>query len=237
MKITIGITSYNREKYLVKLQQSLSMSYSIEFCNTRIFDDCSTEFNTIELKRMFPAAVTIIRRNKNLGPDKNLWQMYVDFLETNDDILVTMDADLICRPDWIYFVKEHFPYTEGIMSLYNSAFHKPIKKTTINNQVFLEKDHIGAAGSILHKDIVKEIVSNVPPSDGYDWAWSAFLRNKSKRIMVSNTSYFQHIGLYGYNCNGFNTFDFGLNFIPANNINKIFLSDFFLEILALRKKP
>lgn len=121
MKITVGITTFNRKNYLVKLQQSLSMSHNINSCNIRIYDDCSNEFSIRDLKRLFPNALEIIRRDRNVGADRNMRQMYVDFLKTNDDILVTMDSDLICRPDWIDFTEKHFYYTGGIMSFTSVA--------------------------------------------------------------------------------------------------------------------
>ena len=234
MKISIGITTYNRKKYLLKLQQSLCMSQSIDSCNIRIYDDCSTEYTNIDLKQLFPTAVEIVRRTENMGADENLRQMYVDFLATGDDILVTMDSDLICRPDWINFTKQYFQHTDGILGLYNSAFHKAIAKPVIHNQEFLEKAHIGAAGSVLHRDVVYEVVSSVPPTIGYDWAWSSFLRRQGTRILVSKTSYVQHIGLLGYNCNGLSICEIGLNFFPISEVNKKFLDDFKQEALLLK---
>lgn len=117
MKFSIGITTYNRKKYLLKLQQSPCMSQSINTCNIRIYDDCSTEYTNTDLQQLFPTAVEIVRRTKNMGADNNLREMYVDFLATGDDVLVTMDSDLICRPDWITFTKQFFRYTNGILSL------------------------------------------------------------------------------------------------------------------------
>lgn len=234
MKISIGITTYNRKKYLLKLQQSLCMSHSIDSCNIRIYDDCSTEYSDTDLKQLFPTAVEIVRRTKNMGADQNLRQMYVDFLASGDDILVTMDSDLICRPDWINFTKQYFQHTDGILSLYNSAFHKTIAKPVIHNQEFWEKAHIGAAGSVLHRDVIHEIVSNVPSTIGYDWAWSSFLRRQGVRILVSKASYVQHIGLQGFNCNGLSICEVGLNFSPISDINKNFLDDFKQEALLLR---
>ncbi|MDR6123327.1 glycosyltransferase involved in cell wall biosynthesis [Bacillus sp. SLBN-46] len=235
MKVTIGITTFNRKKYLVKHQQSLNLSQNIDSCNIRIFDDCSTELDIADLKSLFPNAVTIIQRDKNMGPDRNLRQMYLDFLTTQDDILVTMDSDLICRPDWLNFTEEHFNHTKGIMSLYNSRLHRPMKKLKINKNVFLEKNHIGAAGSIMSREIINEIVKNLPPSDSFDWAWSNFLRSKGIPLLVSNESYFQHIGLQGFNCDGIKIVEYGLNFNPTHEKNQKFITEYQQEYIKIRQ--
>lgn len=236
LKISIGITSFNRKKYLAKLQQSLYLSHNIDSCNIRIYDDCSTELSILEIKQLFPTALTITQRNHNMGPDRNLRQMYVDFLETDDDVLVTMDSDLICRPDWLSFTKDHFHHTKGIMSLYNSKRHKPMKSILINGKMFLEKNHIGAAGSIMSRVIVNEIVRTLPPSDSFDWKWSELLRRNGIPLLVSNESYFQHIGLQGYNCDGIRTIDYGLNFHPLHEVNQKYMNEYQQEYLNIRKR-
>lgn len=237
MKITIGITTFNRKKYLIKLQQSLSRTENLDSCHIRIYDDCSTEFGITELKKWFPNAIEIMQREQNIGADRNLRQMYVDFLTTGDDLLVTMDSDLICRPDWLNFTKKHFHHANGILSLYNSKRHKPTKKISINEEEFLEKNHIGAAGSIMSKEIIQEIVKQLPPSDSFDWAWSDLLRQKGIPLLVSKESYFQHIGLLGYNCDGMNIIDYGLKFQPIHDLNKKFLSEFKGEYMKMRQNP
>lgn len=233
LKITVGITTFNRFEYLKKLQKSLYLTDHIDSCAVCIYDDCSTEISVADLYQLFPHATEIIRRNTNLGPDRNMRQMFVDFLDTDSDILVTMDSDLICRPDWLNFTLEHFEHTNGIMSLYNSVWHKPTAKLIINGQVFLEKQHIGAAGSIMHKSVVQEIISALPPSDSYDWAWCALLRRSNKRILVSSESYFQHIGLLGANSNDIAP-ELGLHFNPVHDVNRMILNEYFREASRLR---
>lgn len=218
----------------MRFQQSLALTENLDACHIRIYDDCSTEFSITELKKWFPNAIEIIQRKQNIGPDRNLRQMYVDFLSSDDDILVTMDSDLICRPDWLNFTKKHFDDTSGVLSLYNSKRHKPTRKIIMNGEVFLEKNHIGAAGSILSRKVIQEIVNQLPPSDSFDWAWSGLLRQKGVPILVSNDSYFQHIGLIGYNCDGKNTIDYGVRFHPIHDLNKKLLSDFKSEFMNRR---
>lgn len=232
MKITVGITTFNRLGYLKQMRQSLYASWGLERCHIRIYDDCSSEFTGADLLNMFPEAKDLIKRKTNLGSCGNMRQMYLDFLQTGDDLLVTADSDLLFRPDWIDFTVENFQYTDGIMSLYNSALHGDIKETVINGVEFVEKEHLGAAGVVLGREIVKEIVNNVPACTGYDWAWSAYLRQRNIRLLAAKESYVQHIGLVGEHCDGFATIDVGLNFYPLNKINEQLLVEFFQTALT-----
>lgn len=231
MKITIGITTHSRPEYLEKMRRSLYASNKLNSCNIRVYDDCSPIWDVDFLTKQFPSAKEIIRREKNLGPSRNMRQMYLDFLNTNDDLLFAADSDLIFHPDWIDFIRENFNYADGIMSLYNSAEHSPISETIINSRVFLEKNAIGSAGSVMNRRIVKKIVNKLPESENYDWKWSELLRKDKIRLLVSNRSYVQHLGLDGFNCNGLTVLDFGLNFYPGNKFNQHCLIEFFQNAL------
>ncbi|MGV3487574.1 MAG: glycosyltransferase family 2 protein [Tuberibacillus sp.] len=235
MKITIGITTFNRKEYLKRLEQSLSLVDGLESCPIRLYDDCSTELSIEEIESLFPHATDIVRRSENLGPDRNLRQMYVDFLATNDDVLVTMDSDLICRPDWIIFTKKYFPLTEGVMSLYHSRLHPPTRRLKLNGTVFYEKNHIGAAGSMMSREVIEGIIRHIPPGDSFDWAWSDFLRRKGIPMLVSRESYFQHLGVQGFHCDGISTVDVGLNFKPIHSLNRQFLAESRKELTEIRR--
>lgn len=237
MRISVGITTFNRFEYLQRAAHSLYLSKQLDLCNIRIYDDCSTDYTVTELKQLFPDAVQIVSRSTNLGADSNMHQMFLDFLETSDEVLVIFDSDLICRPDWIPFMIQYFADTDGILSLYNSMCHRPIKQLAIKGVPFWQKEHIGAAGTILNRETVSYIVDSLQVVDGFDWAWSDLLRRQGKRLLVSEESYFQHIGLKGYNCNGFSTFDFAMRFSPIHDLNRKLLTQLVQEAMAFRMKP
>ncbi|WP_338452879.1 hypothetical protein R4Z09_14035 [Niallia oryzisoli] len=89
----------------------------------------------------------------------------------------------------------------------------------------------------MSKEIIQEIAHQLPPSDSFDWTWSDLLRQKGVPILVSKESYFQHIGLLGYNCEGMNIIDYGMIFHPIHDLNKKFLSDFKSEFMKIRQNP
>lgn len=211
MKISIGITTYNRIEIVKRMASSLLLSNNLEQCNIRIYDDKSTEYGYNELRSIFKNATEIIVRIENLGADRNMREMFVDFLKTEDDYLLVADSDLIFNPDWYVFFKENSHL--DVLSLYNSVTHLDIKNNNnIKLNTIIEKDHIGAAGTIFKRNIINDIIKNVPSSRSYDWDWSKYLRKKNISLSVANRSYVQHIGIEGTNNNGSNIIDFGLNF-------------------------
>lgn len=231
LKITIGITLFNRLDYLKKMCLSLRHSIGLEQCSIRLYDDCSDEFSMDEIIKEFPFVTEGKRRDHNLGSDFNIQQMYLDFLETGDDILVNCDSDMIFHSDWITKIRELLPFTDGVLSCYNSALHTPEELLTINNENVVRKDSIGSAGTIFTRNIVQCIVNNVKPSYKYDWDWSRYLSTIGVRLLVTERSYIQHIGIVGQNCDAAQIIDYGLNFFPSNEDTLMLNIAFFEQVV------
>lgn len=217
-KITIAVATYNRIDYVRIISKSLTECKLIDSCNIRIYDDCSSELTLNDLAAIFPQAREIIVREKNLGADRNMHQIYKDFLRTEDDLLVVIDSDLICNPYFIEFVNENIDRTDGMLSVYNSISHEPLYEL---DETFLIKAHVGSAGTVFKREIVSLIVENeqLDFRVRYDWEWSAYLSNAGIRLFVSRESMVQHIGLCGQNCNGILTVQIGHNFRPVSGVN------------------
>lgn len=235
MKITIGITVYNRLDYIRKMCLSLRQSVGLEHCSIRIYDDCSTEFSMEELKKELPFVTEIKRRERNLGSDLNIQQMYRDFLETGDDVLINCDSDMIFHRDWINKIRELLPCTDGVLSCYNSALHIPVENLTINNENMVRKDTIGSAGTAFTRDIVQSIINNVKPSYKYDWDWSRYLSTIGVRLLVTELTYIQHIGIVGQNCDAAQIVDYGLNFFPTDEDTLRFNVAFFEQVVLANR--
>jgi len=232
MKITIGITTFNRPEYLQRMKKSLYASKGLDACHLRIYDDCSPHWGVDFLKKLFPDAVEIIRREKNLGSDHNIRQMFIDFLKTDDDVLISIDSDLIFHSDWLSILKKGLPFTDGVLSVYNSSLHESKGRVDLDgcDVSFVEKPHIGSAGAAFTKAIMQDIIDNVPISRTYDWDWSEYLIQKNKRLFVTEKSFVQHIGIDGYNNKNYLT-DFGMNFEIDNKINEKIFIDFFENLV------
>jgi len=212
------------------MSRSLQASEDLERCGIEVFDDSSTEFELDTLKHLFPPRSKVTRRSRTLGSDENARQMYIEFMKSNADLIVTADADLIFHPQWLKAIESNFSKTDGVLSLYNSMLHPTIRKSNSGGEVLCEKEHIGAAATVFHRDVLKQILEHFDrPTISFDFKWSAFLRKKKIKILTTERSYVQHIGLSGINCDGLRELDYGLNFDPGNEVNAKILAQFFEE--------
>lgn len=208
LKITFGICTYNRKKIVENSAASLKNIIGIGDVNILICDDCSTEYDEVFLKSIFPDNARIIKQNVNTGADKNTSLMYEEFLKSNDEWLFNADSDLIYRSDIIETIKYYKDKSSGIVTFFNSITHNTIG----DNEYFLEKDSIGAAGCLLHRNIVKLILKNIQYRDfGFDVGFSKLLRKKGYKLFSTKESYVQHIGVSGFNSRDI-VFDYGHNF-------------------------
>ena len=223
MKITIGVTTYNRLDLLHLMVQSFYASERPYSYNLRIYDDASEYVSEESLRQMFPDAVTIFRQMVNRGADLNTKDMYEDFLKSGDDVFFNADSDLIFSHDWmekgIYFLEK----TEGILSIFNAASHPAI----FENEGLCEKKHLGAAGTFFIRERLMEFISNKCDEDepmGIDWSWSRYFQTRGVKLFSTTQSFVQHIGLEGFNSQ-LGLFDFGKNFFVDSQLNGQILND------------
>jgi hypothetical protein len=243
-KITLAIATHNRKHILEKMITSLFLSDMGEHVHIRIYDDASTDFDEDFLRKAFPGSKTIMRNPVNLGPSKNMHRIFTDFIAQGDDILILTDSDLIFNREWLAVVEQIIDGTDGVMSLYNSVLHTGILDTfQIDNVSMLNKRTIGGAGAVFKKNIIKKILSDLPPSNTYDWDWSDYLVKSGVRLLVTERSYVQHIGIVGFNsgnyfggdCSG-SLCDYGINFIGGNEHNEKVQGEFFNELFQIYTK-
>lgn len=243
-KITLAIATYNRKHLLEKMITSLYLSDIGDNVHIRIYDDASTDFDEDFLQRAFPGSKTIIRNPVNIGPSKNMHRIFTDFIAFDDDILILTDSDLIFNREWLAIVERIIDHTDGMMSLYNSVLHTRILgKLQIDNVNMLNKRTIGGAGAVFKKNILKKILSDLPPSNTFDWDWSDYLVKSGVRLLVTERSYVQHIGIVGFNSGNYfggefsgSLCDYGVNFIGGNEYNEKIQGEFFNELLQIYTK-
>jgi glycosyltransferase involved in cell wall biosynthesis len=231
VSVTVAITTFNRAQYIVKMKKSLQETVDLETAHVRVYDDCSSDFDETYLHTMFPDAETILRSKRNLGCDENLFQAMKNFLTTDDEIFVIADSDLIFHPEWLRFLKRCFPLTDGVMSLYNSYLHPPIEQVKLDDVPFVRKSAIGAAGTVMDRKTVSTILESLRRSSHIDWKFSTILESEGIRLLVSQQSYVQHIGIHGKNNIGLKA-DFGLNFLPGSRTNEEIMTAYTEELLA-----
>lgn len=228
MRITLAIPKYNRKEIV----EITSLSFKeLSDINIRIYDDRSSEYDLSFLKKVFPTAKEIILRNQNLKADKNMYTIYTDFLNTNDDILIQLDSDMLIGKDFFLMVSEiskNILKEEAVYSLYNSNSHEFIEENVfkiINKEIFKLKEHIGGACVIFSKKTLEKIIKNIKIKNNdfsnYDYKWSKYLRENNIPIYVSQKSYVQHIGVGGQNNTSIKNIDIGYDFVGTLDITQV----------------
>lgn len=228
--ITIGITTYNRGDILGKSAASL---YASDLCfphNIRIYDDHSSEYDINYLKELFPNAASVVVRERNLKADKNIFLMYKDFLETNDEFFFNADSDLIYNPHWMHIVMSLIKNTDGVLSLFNTPNHSVASDMS---EEFCLKNDIGSAGALFTRERAMQIVENLGSrkrSFSVDWKFCQMFAEQGVKIYCTKKSYVQHIGFEGQN-SLLKHFDFGEGFEVGNTVNGQILNDVFARYI------
>jgi len=227
--ITIGIQTYNRKKILETMANSLYNSDLSIPHNIRIYDDCSSEYNKDFLEELFPTAKTIKINQINLKADKNMYQMYIDFLNSSDQLIFTADSDLIFTKNWLNKSVKLINKTNGIFSIFNSLIHEPYEKIC---EQFCLKKTIGAAGTIFSKERLSEFLSTIKSINNVislDWQFSEYFEKANIPIYCVNNSLVQHIGYSGQNAIFY--FDYGRNYKVDSTEQGQIINDIALSFL------
>ena len=231
-KIMLAMATYNRKEVLERTIVSLTQVKNIEDVDIFIFDDCSTEYTKEDLKKMIPFAKQIVVRENNLRADRNMYQIHQDYINSNYDILLQVDSDVIFHKNFIEIIKSILSTQTNysVFSLYNSNNHLFVEKGNlleINKIIFKEKHSIGGICVLFaDKNVLKNILETIPKdrkSFAYDWYWSHKLQEKGTPVMVSEQSFLQHIGVEGQNNKEIKGIDIGLYFTPTNTNDLEFL--------------
>jgi hypothetical protein len=210
MKVTIGISTFNRKELLEIMAASLYRSDLSAEHNIRIYDDCSTDYGRDFLEKLFPTAKSIIINRNNIKADKNMYQMYADFLSTGDDYFFNADSDIIFNNQWLNTALKIINKTDGILSLFNGVYHNAYK--ILDDELCL-KNAIGAAGTLFSRNRIEELLNHfdsIKQVKSFDWQWSEYFVNNGIKIYCVNKSMVQHIGYTGQNVGVY--FDVGKNF-------------------------
>lgn len=213
--ITFGICTFNRKDVLQKSVQSLLHVKNIDKVNIRIFDDCSTDYDRTFLEELVPEACSIKQNQRNVGADKNTSIMYEDFLKSGDEWLLNADSDLIYHSDIIDEILRYQDKCGGFVTLFNCINHNDISHT----ELFDIKESVGAAGCLLHRDVVELILNSIRyRSVSFDTVFCKVLRENGYNLYATKQSFVQHIGVTGFN-SGEISFDYGRNFQCDSLIN------------------
>ena len=206
-QFTIGLTTFNRKNMLLRCVPYIHKLNPVH--DYLVYDDCSTELSE-EFLTTFFQNWRVFRASENSGrADFAISRLMDLFLETGKEYLVLLDSDLLIDPELSEFICDNAQNTDGFFSIFNTPAHPTISEDGIWDL----KSHVGSAGTVWSRELLKEVRSNVVATNKYDWDWSDYLLNTGRRILVSKRSYVQHLGFSnGQNADNFLMGDLGINF-------------------------
>lgn len=199
-RIMIGIPLHNRRGY-VKFHSKVVTQYNnINSKDIFIFDDASTEYDEVQLRKWYGKDIHYFRSTTRLKADKNTRALFTHFAKSNYDILLTLDSDLILDNQWKQFIYGNIDKS-GVLSLYHSNIGH--HKTFNCNGNICQKRSMGNAGAVMTKSIVIEMLKH-HTSPMFDWGWVAYFKKRGINMYVPKNSLVLHYGKIGQN-NGCNT--------------------------------
>jgi hypothetical protein len=209
-----GITCKNREDLYYKTLQSLfRMSPQ---ANILILDDCSEAIDHALTLSYFPKATIHYTSSPTGRADFAIHHLWELFLKYDMDYLVNIDSDMLVASNLLDQLHELVNETQGIFSLFNTNSH-PAEKI---GPKWVEKKSFGSAGTVIRRDLVEQIIKQVPVSVHWDWDWCAWLKTKKIALVAVRESMAQHLGLTsGQNTSAYKMGDFGQQFIDYNGSN------------------
>lgn len=191
--VAVAVPVYNRIGYAKLCAAALKDTILSE--RVYVFDDHSTEFSVDDLKNWFNTSN--VRRNKvRLKADKQARAIMEWFVETEYDWLVTLDSDLIVRPDWLSIFEKHVSQTQGVVSLYHSGNIKN-HPTGACADGLCEMRSLGNAGVAWSRPLAKRMLARMQNRDGFDWGWTEWLQKQGIPQYAFEESLALHIGMHG----------------------------------------
>lgn len=196
--IAFGLTVFNRRNLLV--HSAPSIRRLVSRCKLVVLNDGSTEFTEQDLRDLLPEA-DIHSNERNSGrADFAAVQLANMLLQQDARYLVMLDSDLMCHAGFVEALLLAMPHTDGLFSALNADSHAPCSRERIPldgiENALLQKKVIGNAGSIWTRELLAEIVREVPPSPTWDWDYSDYISASGRRIFCLERSTVQHLGFW-----------------------------------------
>ena len=190
--IAVAVPTYNRAGYVKLCAQAIKNTISKR--NIHVFDDFSSDFGISELRSWF--GTSNVRRNaERLKADRQARQIMEWFVETDYDWLVTLDSDLIVRPDWLDKMRAVLTRVPGVVSLYHSG--NANHPTGYCEHDLCEMQSLGNAGIVWSRPLATKMLSEMSNRDGFDWGWTEWLKKQGIKQYAIEKSLVLHVGMHG----------------------------------------
>lgn len=192
-KLTIGIPTFNRSEQVYYNATSLKRCNIPNWCQIKVIDDCSDEYDIGYLANVYPTGTKVIRRkSKSLGADWAIYDLLLNICDEDSEFVMLLDSDFIVSKYFIDISMKMIHKTDGILSLFNTPTHNIFA----DEHDVVTKKTIGSAATLWKRELACEILQNVVVGDDWDWRFCKYLDNTGKKIYVTHDSLVQHLGYH-----------------------------------------
>ena len=200
--LMIVVTIKERIGYVELLADILDWLEVYDKASVHLFVDETPALTVATVISMFPSAeVHPVQHTfyPETSADISTRIAFEYFYRSGFDIIVNIDSDTALHPDWLNFIQRNLKHSRGVMSLYNSAVHP----TNSCSDEVCWKDSIGAMGVVMTRQMVGDVLENVPYRiDSFDWGFVDLFRAQGVQVTLPRKSLALHYGMHGSNGNG-----------------------------------
>jgi hypothetical protein len=215
--IVLGITTRGRLPQVEAQGRSLRQCKGIDDVGIVVVDDCNDSYGPKELARIYPKGARIYRTRRHSGAASLACRIALELMtRTERPVVVILDCDLICAPDFLDTICTVLPRTKGFFSLFNTPSHPAVRNA---GDGLLEKDAVGAAGCVMRRQIALDVLNAVGPGPRFDWRMCTYLKSVDVPVLCLKDSAVQHIGFAGGQNSGPAGGDFGAGFGADSDVN------------------
>ena len=198
----IVCTISGRVGYVKLLAETLKWLEVEKYSTLSLFVDNTDQLSLAEVQQLFPRAQVYKVQHEFSplsSPDMSTRVAFEHFYRSHCNIMVNIDSDTALHPDWHKFIVDNLGYSQGVLSLYNSAAHG----ATWCGKGVCSKQTVGAMGVVMTRATVGKILENVPRRlGGFDWGFVDYFKSQGVEILVPEKSLALHYGMHGSNGNG-----------------------------------
>jgi len=191
--VAVAVPTHNRIGYVQLASKAISGTFPSK--DVWLFDDKSTEYTPKELMRWYETK-HIFSPEKQLKADAMARHILEWFVDTDYDVLVLLDSDLIVAPNWLDSLHAGLRDSTGVLSLYRSG--APKHKSSSCGAVLCEQPSMGNAGTVWRRELAEKMLSEMSNREGgFDWGWSEWCEKNKVPMQALKASAVLHIGMHG----------------------------------------
>jgi len=204
--IFLAIRSYNRPKYLEKTLNSIKKSDTLLCNNIIIYDDCSTDEETLNILKESEKLYTVIYNKKNEGCKQSYLNL-LNYIKKNAKYgyVCIVDNDIVVKKQWLNKLYNIYKEAEKELKSTNivmSGFNPTNAHQYSDNEItkyknFHLKYSVGAVCYFFNLQFIKSIYKGW--KNNLDWGISEYVKQKGYYFSVLNEGVVDHIGEEGDN--------------------------------------